>query len=379
MRGMREVGLGGEGEKMPNELSGGMRKRAGFARALVLDPEIVLFDEPDSGLDPVRTALLCELIKEIHAEHGGCYVVITHDIMSARRVAEHISVLWKGRIVESGPAEQLFASGEPVRPPVPLGRIGGTTRNGVRAARTLLGALAGAAAAGRGWCSRWRSVAGLLASVGHWRCGPAPAPRRSCRARAASTGRRRVYSRFGEEPVEVLVKGNLQKLLLSSDIVRLARPGGLPFGQGSGERAGPRAVVGRAVRPAGARGHGQGGARARRRSSPEAATQIDRKWSGAARRQAEAKQAEQAVRARRARPRRSEAEALALASSGEAATLTMERSRGTRRRWRCSTGSRAAGDREPGIRLGGGVRLEQARRRAQERASPTCSRAATRR
>ena len=107
---MREVGLGGEGAKMPNELSGGMRKRAGFARALVLEPDIVLFDEPDSGLDPVRTALLCELIKEIHAENGGCYVVITHDIMSARRVAEHISVLWKGRIVESGPAEQLFAS-----------------------------------------------------------------------------------------------------------------------------------------------------------------------------------------------------------------------------------------------------------------------------
>jgi phospholipid/cholesterol/gamma-HCH transport system ATP-binding protein len=112
-RRMSEVGLGGEGEKMPNQLSGGMRKRAGFARALVLDPEIVLFDEPDSGLDPVRTALLCELIKEIHAENGGCYVVITHDIMSARRVAEHISVLWKGRIVESGPAEDLFASENP--------------------------------------------------------------------------------------------------------------------------------------------------------------------------------------------------------------------------------------------------------------------------
>jgi len=112
-RRMREVGLGGEGQKMPNELSGGMRKRAGFARALVLDPEIVLFDEPDSGLDPVRTALLCELIKEVHAENGGCYVVITHDIMSARRVAEHISVLWKGRIVESGPAEELFASENP--------------------------------------------------------------------------------------------------------------------------------------------------------------------------------------------------------------------------------------------------------------------------
>ena len=109
-RRLREVGLGGAGDKMPNELSGGMRKRAGFARALVLDPEIVLFDEPDSGLDPVRTALLCELIKEIHEENGGAYVVITHDIMSARRVAEYIAILWKGRIVESGPASELFNS-----------------------------------------------------------------------------------------------------------------------------------------------------------------------------------------------------------------------------------------------------------------------------
>ena len=107
---LQEVGLEAAADKYPNELSGGMRKRAGFARALVLDPDIVLFDEPDSGLDPVRTALLCELIQEIHQENGGAYVVITHDIMSARRVAEHISVLWKGRIVESGPAEELFES-----------------------------------------------------------------------------------------------------------------------------------------------------------------------------------------------------------------------------------------------------------------------------
>jgi phospholipid/cholesterol/gamma-HCH transport system ATP-binding protein len=109
-RRLKEVGLAGAGDKMPNELSGGMRKRAGFARALVLDPQIVLFDEPDSGLDPVRTALLCELIKEIHEENGGFYVVITHDIMSARRVAEYIAILWKGRIVESGPAQELFNS-----------------------------------------------------------------------------------------------------------------------------------------------------------------------------------------------------------------------------------------------------------------------------
>ena len=109
-RRLAEVGLGTAGDKFPNELSGGMRKRAGFARALVLDPDIVLFDEPDSGLDPVRTALLCELIQEIHEENGGAYTVITHDIMSARRVAEYIAVLWRGRIVEAGPAEELFNS-----------------------------------------------------------------------------------------------------------------------------------------------------------------------------------------------------------------------------------------------------------------------------
>ena len=109
-RRLREVGLADAIYKMPNELSGGMRKRAGFARALVLDPAIVMFDEPDSGLDPVRTALLCELIREVHDENGGCYLVISHDLGTARRIADFIAVLWKGRIVESGPSEELFNS-----------------------------------------------------------------------------------------------------------------------------------------------------------------------------------------------------------------------------------------------------------------------------
>jgi phospholipid/cholesterol/gamma-HCH transport system ATP-binding protein len=109
-RRLKEVGLAEAIHHMPNELSGGMRKRAGFARALVLDPAIVMFDEPDSGLDPVRTALLCELIREVHDENGGCYLVISHDLGTARRIADFIAVLWKGQIVESGPKEDLFNS-----------------------------------------------------------------------------------------------------------------------------------------------------------------------------------------------------------------------------------------------------------------------------
>jgi len=124
MRRLREVGLGDARHHMPNELSGGMRKRAGFARALVLEPDIVLFDEPDSGLDPVRTALLGELILEVHRdamdeakakgkEHLPTYCVVTHDIMSARRVADYINVMWRGRIVEAGPAEDMLNSDNP--------------------------------------------------------------------------------------------------------------------------------------------------------------------------------------------------------------------------------------------------------------------------
>jgi phospholipid/cholesterol/gamma-HCH transport system ATP-binding protein len=124
MRRLMEVGLGDARHQMPNELSGGMRKRAGFARALALEPDVVLFDEPDSGLDPVRTALLGELILEVHRdameeakakakEHLPTYCVVTHDVMSARRVADYINVMWKGRIVEAGPAEDMLNSENP--------------------------------------------------------------------------------------------------------------------------------------------------------------------------------------------------------------------------------------------------------------------------
>ena len=107
---LRDVGLGEAMDDAPSQLSGGMRKRAGFARALVMEPDVVIFDEPDSGLDPVRTALLCELIQEMHQIYKGTYIVVTHNIASARQIGEYIAVLWRGRIVEAGDAAHMFSS-----------------------------------------------------------------------------------------------------------------------------------------------------------------------------------------------------------------------------------------------------------------------------
>jgi phospholipid/cholesterol/gamma-HCH transport system ATP-binding protein len=110
---LTDVGLADAMDDLPSQLSGGMRKRAGFARALVMGPDIVIFDEPDSGLDPVRTALLCDLIQEMHSIHGGTYVVVTHNIASARQIGEYIALLWRGRIVEAGDAKRMFSSENP--------------------------------------------------------------------------------------------------------------------------------------------------------------------------------------------------------------------------------------------------------------------------
>jgi phospholipid/cholesterol/gamma-HCH transport system ATP-binding protein len=110
---LTDVGLADAMDDAPSQLSGGMRKRAGFARALVMEPDVVIFDEPDSGLDPVRTALLCDLIQEMHQIHKGTYIVVTHNIASARQIGEYIAVLWRGRIVEAGDAERMFSSDNP--------------------------------------------------------------------------------------------------------------------------------------------------------------------------------------------------------------------------------------------------------------------------
>ena len=107
MERLKEVGLAGAEKRAPGELSGGMRKRAGFARALVMEPRILLFDEPDSGLDPVRTALLCELIKEIQRKYSTTAVVISHDIKAVFEIADHIVLLHGGKVVETGPKSQI--------------------------------------------------------------------------------------------------------------------------------------------------------------------------------------------------------------------------------------------------------------------------------
>lgn len=110
---LKEVGLEESLDKAPNEISGGMRKRAGFARALVMRPDVVMFDEPDSGLDPVRTKLLCQLIVRMHQEYGGTYIVITHDIASAKTLSDYIGLLWQGRLVHYGEADEAFNSDDP--------------------------------------------------------------------------------------------------------------------------------------------------------------------------------------------------------------------------------------------------------------------------
>ena len=113
MTALDEVGLAKAAHKAPNEVSGGMKKRAGFARALVMNPDIVLFDEPDSGLDPVRTSLLCDIIMDVHRQHGGTYLLVTHDIKTARKVSDYVGLIWKGEVVHYGPAAEAFEHQDP--------------------------------------------------------------------------------------------------------------------------------------------------------------------------------------------------------------------------------------------------------------------------
>jgi len=108
------VGLVAHLHKLPGEVSGGMRKRAGLARALVLDPQIILFDEPDSGLDPVRVAYLDDLVNTAQRETGATFFVITHNIESVMRTAHYMGLLFRSRLVAFGSKQEMVTSDNPI-------------------------------------------------------------------------------------------------------------------------------------------------------------------------------------------------------------------------------------------------------------------------
>jgi phospholipid/cholesterol/gamma-HCH transport system ATP-binding protein len=108
------VGLPGIENKMPSQLSGGMRKRVGLARAIALDPEIVFFDEPNSGLDPVMSAAIDELILEIRERTKATFVVISHDIEGTFRIADKIGMLYMGELIQFGPREEIRNATNPI-------------------------------------------------------------------------------------------------------------------------------------------------------------------------------------------------------------------------------------------------------------------------
>ena len=108
-----QVGLKGVSQKMPSELSGGMRKRVGLARALALDPKIILFDEPTTGLDPIMCDAIDQLIVETQKNTGSTCVVISHDIDSTFKIAHRVAMLYNGKIIAYGSPEEIRSSDNP--------------------------------------------------------------------------------------------------------------------------------------------------------------------------------------------------------------------------------------------------------------------------
>ena len=111
---LRRVGLRAKvADLYPSELSGGMQKRVGLARAIAAEPEIIFFDEPTTGLDPIMSGVINDLIREIVTEMGATAMTITHDMSSVRAIADNVAMLHDGVIQWTGPVGQMDASGDP--------------------------------------------------------------------------------------------------------------------------------------------------------------------------------------------------------------------------------------------------------------------------
>lgn len=126
---LSRVGLRGIEHLMPHELSGGMRKRVGLARAIAYKPEIILYDEPSTGLDPIRADAINDLILVLQKEMGVTSIVITHDMVSANKVADRIAMLYEGRIIAVGTPEEIRNSPDPVVQQFLQGRADGPIKN----------------------------------------------------------------------------------------------------------------------------------------------------------------------------------------------------------------------------------------------------------
>jgi phospholipid/cholesterol/gamma-HCH transport system ATP-binding protein len=131
---LAKVGLGPEVASLsPSELSGGMQKRVGLARAIAADPEIIFFDEPTTGLDPIMADVINELIVDTVKDVGATTLSITHDMVGARKIADRIAMLYKGKIIWNGPKQDIDASGNPFVDQFIHGRAEGPIKMEVKA------------------------------------------------------------------------------------------------------------------------------------------------------------------------------------------------------------------------------------------------------
>jgi phospholipid/cholesterol/gamma-HCH transport system ATP-binding protein len=122
------VGLRDRAESMPDELSAGMCKRVAIARALALEARIVIVDDFDSGIDGVRLSLLCEMLAEVQQETGATFLVSTHNMSAARKLADHAAVIHEGRVVSNGTAAEVLGSNEPLVRQLVTGATAGPIR-----------------------------------------------------------------------------------------------------------------------------------------------------------------------------------------------------------------------------------------------------------